>query len=285
MSSAIIVHGGAGDVAPERHARLREGVRAAAAAGDAVLQRMGSAIDAVVAAVRVLEDDPEFNAGTGSVLTRAGTVETDACVMDGHTQRAGAVGAVPDLGNAIALAHAVMSTEHVLLVGPAAWELAATVGITPAPPGSLVTERAKARLASPGTVGAVARDHRGRFAAATSTGGISGKRLGRVGDTPIVGAGTWSDGACALSATGDGEAIMRVALTRTIAMRLAAGASLADAARMSLVELQQITQGSAGVIGVDRHGVLAMQLSPTMPIASIVRDPELVEADSLGHQV
>lgn len=285
MSSAIIVHGGAGDVAPERHARLRAGVRAAAAAGDAVLERAGSAIDAVVAAVRVLEDDPEFNAGTGSVLTRAGTVETDACVMDGQTQRAGAVAAVPDLGNAIALAHAVMMSEHVMLAGPSAWDFAATVGITPAPAGSLVTERAKARLASPGTVGAVARDHAGRFAAATSTGGISGKRVGRVGDTPIVGAGTWSDGACALSATGDGEAIIRVALTRTIAMRLAAGASLHDAVKASLVELRRITQGSAGVIGVDRHGVIGMQLSATMPIASVVRDPDLVETDSLGHRL
>ena len=157
---------------------------------------------------------------------------------------------------------------------------------------ALVTERARTRLAetlagriapSGGTVGAVARDHAGRFAAATSTGGISGKRTGRVGDSPIVGAGTWSDEACALSATGDGEAIVRVALTRSIAMRL--GEDLHDAVTLSLRELARITQGSAGVIGVDRRGVVGLQLSATMPIASIVRDPELVELDSLGNRI
>jgi len=294
MSSAIIVHGGAGDVAPQRHARLRAGVRAAAAAGDAILVAGGSAIDAVVAAVRVLEDDPEFNAGTGSALTREGTVETDACVMDGTQRRAGAVAAVPDLGNAIALAHAVLDAgEHVMLVGPSAWKFAAEVGIGPAPSGSLVTERARNRLAetlagrvapSGGTVGAVARDQAGRFASATSTGGISGKRVGRVGDSPIVGAGTWSDDACALSATGDGEAILRVALTRTIAMRLAA-APLREVVTISLGEMLRITQGSAGVIGVDRYGVIGLQLSATMPIASIVRDPDVVELDSLGDRI
>jgi beta-aspartyl-peptidase (threonine type) len=283
MSSAILVHGGAGDVAQERHVRLREGVRAAAAAGDAILTAGGSALDAVVAAVRVLEDDPDFNAGTGSVLTRDGTVETDACVMDGRTRRTGAVAAVPELGNAIALAHAVMtSNEHVLLVGPAAWEFAATVGIAPAPAGSLVTERARKRLADRGTVGAVARDRDGFFAAATSTGGTNGKRAGRVGDSPIVGAGTWSDESCALSATGDGEAIIRVALTRTISMRLAAGATLGDAIETSLRELQRLTQGSAGVIGIDRHGVRGVQLSATMPIAWVVDE---VAGDSLGEQM
>src|SRR5690348_11352391 len=111
---AIVVHGGAGSVPPERHERMREGVRAAAAAGHAVLVAGGSALDAVVAAVRVLEDDPEFNAGTGSVLTRDGTVETDAAVMTGHDQRIGAVGCVPDLGNAVSLARAVLERgEHV----------------------------------------------------------------------------------------------------------------------------------------------------------------------------
>jgi L-asparaginase / beta-aspartyl-peptidase len=293
--SAIIVHGGAGDVSVDRHARLRDGVRAAAAAGDAILAAGGSALDAVVAAVRVLEDNPEYNAGTGSALTRDGTVETDASVMDGVTQRVGAVGAVPDLGNAIALARAVLEAgEHVLLAGPAAWQLAAEVGITPAPAGSLITQRARDRLAaaladrSGGTVGAVARDHAGRFAAATSTGGISGKRAGRVGDSPIAGAGTWADSDVALSATGDGEAIMRVALTRTIAMRALAVRS-SDALRLaaidSLRELARITSGSAGVIGVDRHGVIGLQLSSTMPVASVVRGPDRVEVDSLGEQI
>ena len=282
--TAILVHGGAGLVALERHDRLRAGVRAAAAAGDAILARGGSALDAVVAAVRMLEDDPEFNAGCGSALTRDGTVETDASVMDGATQRAGAVGAVPDLGCAVALARAVLDRgEHVLLAGPSAWDFAREVGIAPAPAGSLVTERARTRLADlTGTVGAVARDRDGRFAAATSTGGITGKRKGRVGDSPVPGAGTWADGACAISATGDGEAILRVALARSIAMRIAAGRSADAAVRDSLAELRRVTAGSAGVIVVDASTISALQLSPTMPIASIV---DGAPNDSMGTQI
>ncbi len=294
-ASAIIVHGGAGEVSADRHARLREGVRIAAAAGDAVLLAGGSALDAVVAAVRVLEDDPEFNAGAGSALTVDSTVETDASVMDGPSQRVGAVAAVPDLGNAIALARAVLDAgQHAILAGPSAWRFAAEVGITPAPAGSLVTERARKRLAdvlagrsrpTGGTVGAVARDRTGRFAAATSTGGIAGKRIGRVGDSPIPGAGTWADAHCALSATGDGEAILRVALTRTIAMRIASGSELREAFASSLYELRAVTGGSAGVIGVDAHGVLALQLSATMPVAAIVRGDTVVARDDMGEQI
>lgn len=291
-ASAIIVHGGAGEVSADRFARLREGARNAAAAGDAILVAGGSALDAVVAAVRVLEDDPEYNAGTGSALTRDGTVETDASVMDGATHRVGAVAAVPDLGNAIALARAVLDRgEHVMLAGPAAWQFAAEVGITPAPAGSLVTERMRVRLAnalaatSGGTVGAVARDRAGRFAAATSTGGIVGKRAGRVGDSPIAGAGTWADARCAVSATGDGEAIVRVALSRGIAARIAAGVDVRTAIGEGLRELRAITAGSAGVIAVDDLGVIGLQLSATMPIASIVRGDAIAAHDSMGEQI
>jgi beta-aspartyl-peptidase (threonine type) len=277
----IIVHGGAGATEATRHDRLRAGVRAAARVGDAILSAGGSALDAVVAAVRVLEDDPEFNAGCGSVLTRDGTVETDAAVMCGATQRVGAVGAVPDLGNAIALARAVLDAgQHVLLSGPAAWELARTVGISPAPPGSLITERAKQRLAEKGTVGSVARDRDGRFAAATSTGGIVGKRSGRIGDSAIPGAGVWADRDVALSATGDGEAILRVALCRSIAAR---GGDLKTAIAAELDHLRRITGGSAGVIGVDRHGLIGVQLSATMPIAWADRPGEVM--DSMGYQL
>ena len=262
----IVVHGGAGTVAPERFERLRAGVRAAAAAGEAILAAGGPALDAVVAAVRVLEDDPEFNAGFGAALTRDGTVETDASVMDGATQRAGAIAAVPDLREAVALARAVLDRgEHVMLAGTAAWRFAAEVGIAPAPPGSLVTERARTRLAElKGTVGAVALDRAGRFAAATSTGGTSGKRPGRVGDSPVIGAGTWADARCAISATGDGEAILRVALARTISLH---PSSLADAVRDSLEDLHTITGGTAGVIAIDRTGFVAHKLTTTMPVA------------------
>jgi beta-aspartyl-peptidase (threonine type) len=294
----IVVHGGAGLIGPERHARLRAGVRAAAQAGHAVLAGGGSALDAVVAAVRVLEDDPEFNAGTGSALTRDGTIETDASVMDGATQRVGAVAAVPDLGAPVAVARAVLEAgEHVLLAGTAALEYAAEVGIMPAAPGSLVTERAKARLAeelakraagargsrSGGTVGAVARDRDGRFAAATSTGGISGKRRGRIGDSPIPGAGTWADAACAASATGDGEAILRVALARELAGRIAGGTELRAAAVDSLGVLARITGGSAGLIALDATGWTALQTTPAMPVAWIDEAGE--GGDSLGESI
>jgi beta-aspartyl-peptidase (threonine type) len=287
--TAIIVHGGAGTISADRHDRCRAGVRAGAEAGHAVLEAGGSALDAVVAAVRVLEDDPEFNAGTGSALTRDGTVETDASVMEGHTQRVGAVAAVPDLGNAVALARAVLEAgEHVILAGPSAWRFAQQVGIAPAAPGSLVTERARKRLAdrlaerSGGTVGAVARDRHGNVAAATSTGGIVGKRAGRVGDSPIPGAGTWADARCAISATGDGEAILRVALSRSIAARVAAGTPLDAAVRESLRELAAITGGSAGVIAVDAGGVVGLQLTPAMPVAAIAHG---VRSDGLGTQI
>ncbi|HEY1547528.1 MAG TPA: isoaspartyl peptidase/L-asparaginase [Kofleriaceae bacterium] len=283
--TAIIVHGGAGEWATDRHARALDGVRRAAATGDAILIAGGSALDAVVAAVRVLEDDPEFNAGTGSALTRDGTVETDAAVMDGASRRVGAVGAVPDLGCAIALARAVLDAgEHVLLVGAAAWRFAAEVGIAPAPAGSLITERSRARLQAKGTVGACARDARGDFAAATSTGGITGKRSGRVGDSPIPGAGTWADKTCAVSATGDGEAILRVALARGIAARIAAGHALDAALADAFTELRDVTAATAGVIAVTRAGVLGAQMSPAMPIAWVTRDgDDAIALDSLGR--
>lgn len=286
--TAIVVHGGSGAITLERHDRLREGVRAAAEAGDAILSAGGSALDAVVAAVRVLEDDPEFNAGRGSVLTRDGSIETDASVMDGPAQRFGAVAAVPDLGCAVALARAVLEAgEHVLLAGPAAWRFAAEVGISPAPAGSLVTARSLDRLAaSKGTVGAAARDREGRFAAATSTGGTPGKRSGRVGDSPIAGAGTWADGSVAASATGDGEGILRVALTHAIAMRVAAGTALREAVAGSLAELRRITGASAGVIAIDHVQVVTLQLSPAMPVASIVRaGSEITRHDHMGEQL
>ena len=295
-AKAILVHGGAGLVAPERYDRLRAGVRAAAEAGNAVLDADGSALAAVVAAVRVLEDDPEFNAGTGAALTRDGSVETDAAVMCGDTRRAGAVAAVPDLGNPVLLARAVLDAgEHVLLAGPAAWQFAAEVGISRAAPGALVTERARQRLAAAlgaehgaipaagagsalgavareregGTVGAVARDRHGRLAAATSTGGIVAKRSGRIGDSPIPGAGTWADREVAISATGDGEAILRLALARTIAAYTATGLTVREAAASALAELRRLTAGTAGIIAVDHTEHAFVTISATMPVAWI----------------
>ena len=164
-----------------------------------------------------------------------------------------------------------------LLAGPAALRFAAELGISPAAPGTLITERARARLAEHlarvvpgppregGTVGAVARDRSGRLAAATSTGGMVGKRAGRVGDTPVIGAGTWADRGVAVSATGDGEAILRVALARTISLRAAGG--LDAAVRASLAELVAVTGASAGVIAIDATTRVTLRRAATMPVA------------------
>jgi beta-aspartyl-peptidase (threonine type) len=300
---AVLCHGGAGRIGPERHAAVVAAVRRAAEVGRDRLAAGAAALDVVVAVVRVLEDDPELNAGTGSALTRDGTVEVDAAVMDGATRRIGAVAAVPDLADPIRLARAVLDDgEHVLLAGPAAWRFARERGFEPAPAGALITARARerwhdahARRAQPapdgspglavigkdapassppverdgGTVGAVAIDRDGRLAAATSTGGITYKRSGRVGDSPVPGAGTWADADAAISATGDGEHILRVALARGIAARVAAGQPLDAAIRAGLAELVTIAPGAdAGAIAIDRAGRLAAATTTgSMPIA------------------
>jgi len=249
-SIAIVVHGGAGTLPLERRPAAVSACRAAAEAGHAVLAAGGRALDAVQAAVRVLEDAPELNAGTGAVLTRDGTVELDAAIMDGAARAIGAVAAVPDVRAPIDLARAILDDgEHVLLAGPAALRFAAERGIHPVPTESLITERARTRWRDEtarragllttadstkegGTVGAVAVDRDGHVAAATSTGGINWKRSGRVGDTPLPGCGTWADDrGGAASATGDGEAIIRVTLCRTLVDRLERGEDPDAAAR------------------------------------------------------
>jgi len=225
---AIVVHGGAGGLPddPERVARMRAGATAAVEAGHAVLAAGGAALDAVEAAVVVLEDDPEFNAGRGAALTEYGRVELDASMMDGTTRAAGAVAAVRGVRNPIRAARAVLvDGRHVLLVGSPAIEFAATAGLSFESETWFVTERERRALTNlkeaaagaRGTVGAVARDARGRLAAATSTGGVSGQRLGRVGDSPLIGAGTWADDAtAAVSCTGHGESIIRSALAHEV---------------------------------------------------------------------
>ncbi|MGE0396998.1 MAG: isoaspartyl peptidase/L-asparaginase [Kofleriaceae bacterium] len=276
----ILVHGGAGTVTPERADRLRAGVRAAAAAGKQILDRGASALDAVVAAVRTLEQDPEFGAGVGSALTRDGTIETCASVMDGATKRAGAVAAVPDLAAPVILARRVMEMgEHVVIAGTQAARFAQEIGM-PSPPGSLVTPRSQqlfeqaraqgggAKIAQEGgSVGAVARDAKGNFAAATSTGGTLFRRAGTVDDSSIPGIGTWADKNCAVSTSG-GEALFRVALANNIALRIDQGAGIRKAVKEALSDLRDIAKTEiAGAIVLAEGAWVALQAGPAMPVA------------------
>jgi beta-aspartyl-peptidase (threonine type) len=274
MGPAIIVHGGAGDWSPEDGDGQgpTDGCRAAARAGHDVLVRGGSALDAAVAAVVVLEDDPQFNAGTGSVLTVDGEVECDASVMSGDG-RAGAVGALPDVKNPIAVARLVMErTPHVLLVGAGAGAFAREHGIASLPAGALVTERMRDRWrvalerrqaapsapSSKGTVGCVARDASGRVAAATSTGGMMLKRRGRVGDSAVIGAGTYADDrAGAVSCTGVGEAFMKSLAAKQAVEAMRAGRDPAEAAREILPLLGRYG-GHGGLICVDARGRIGL---------------------------
>ena len=270
MSTSLIVHGGAGDwSAEDREGEVLVGAcRAAAQAGFEILRAGGSALDAATAAVVVLEDDPRFNAGTGSALTVEGEVECDASVMCGDG-RAGAVGALRDVKNPIRLARLVMErTPHVLLVGAGASAFAVECGVPSLAPQALVTERmrdkwraALARAAaapSGGTVGCVARDAAGHVAAATSTGGMMLKRQGRVGDSAVIGAGTYAeDGAGAVSCTGVGEAFIKAAAGKQAVEALRAGRSPGEAARQVL-PLVRRHGGSGGLICVDAAGRIGL---------------------------
>jgi beta-aspartyl-peptidase (threonine type) len=268
---AILVHGGAGHLGPDDPAsygtgapRL-EGVRAAAAAGWDVLARGGTALDAVETAVRILEDDPTYNAGTGACLTAAGDVELDASIMDGGTLRCGGVAAVKDVRNPVTLARRVMDrSEHVLLAGPGASLFAREVGIPPHDNALLVTpgqrdrwERMRAGEAGHGTVGAVARDAQGHVAAATSTGGMVMKRPGRIGDTPIIGCGTYADDTlAAVSCTGHGERIIQLTLARHAADLVGRGLTAMEAAREAVRLLRARVGGEGGLIVVPPAGAV-----------------------------
>lgn len=276
---AILVHGGAGDVAPDRVALHVAGCERAAAAGAAVLDAGGSALDAVQRAVEVLEDDPLFNAGTGACLTATGDIELDAAIMDGRDLRAGGVCALPPFQNPIAIARAVMDrSAHVLLAGEGAARFATEHGFSPADPASMITPHARERLAraragkdgsKAGTVGAVARDADGHLAAATSTGGMVAKLPGRVGDTPLIGAGTYADdlaGAC--STTGHGEAMIRVCLAKT-SVDATRASSPEAALRASLAMMHARTGSTGGAILVGRDGSLGLaRTSRTMSWAA-----------------
>lgn len=270
-----MVHGGAGR--DERHtaAARTASVDAAAAAGFALLAAGGTSLDAVIAAVVRLEDDPLFNAGLGSVLTEEGTVEMDASLMAGGDLRAGAVAMVRGVANPILLAHAVLEEgRDLFLVGPPAEALARRRGLRVVAPEDLVTADARRRWherdAAPGnTVGAVACDARGHVAAATSTGGVAGQRSGRVGDSAVLGAGTYADDLLgAGSATGPGEAIIRLGLVRTALEAIARGSTVDQAARSALAALEERLGAQAGLILVDAQGRIGVaHTTASMPTA------------------
>jgi isoaspartyl peptidase/L-asparaginase-like protein (Ntn-hydrolase superfamily) len=266
---AIVVHGGAGNWPQAAHARAVAGVERAVAAGHAVLAAGGDALAAVQAAVVVLEDDPVFNAGRGAVLTERGGIEHDAAVMRGSDRAAGAVAALRGIRNPVLAARAVLDAgRHVLLVGESASAFARDAGLETVPEAWFRTPERELALrrkesSREGTVGAVARDARGDVAAATSTGGINGKHPGRVGDSPLLAAGTWAGAGVAVSCTGDGEAIIRSAVAHEVdALMRHAGLPLAEACERALGEL---VGGTGGLIAVGASGVAARFTTAAMP--------------------
>lgn len=331
MPIALVVHGGAWDIPDDEVEPHLAGCRRALAAGWAALRHGATALDAVESAVRVMEDDPAFDAGVGSVLNRDGLVELDAAIMDGATLRSGAVAAVRGVRNPITLARRVLESEVAVLVGQGAERFAEAVGVercadedlivprervrweelrrldafrTPdafqRPPGEVAGQRGivwggsdretayaaslhledpPVRINHPGdTVGAVALDRYGHLAAATSTGGTPFKLPGRVGDSPLIGAGLYADvqtGGC--SSTGWGESIIKVLLAKTATDLLGAGYAPADAARMAIERLEQRVYGLGGVVLLDAQGRIGFAFNtPRMAYAYRIEGGEIV---------
>jgi L-asparaginase / beta-aspartyl-peptidase len=271
----LVIHGGSGSMArgtltPEADAAGRAGLAAALDAGAALLRGGGAALDAVEAAIHVLEDDPAFNAGRGSVFTAEGRIECDAAIMDGRDRTAGAVAGVRSTRNPVTLARAVMAhSPHVFLAGSGADAFARAHGIEAAPPEWFETAERRRQLdeilADPdapfdsgmkyGTVGAVALDTRGHVAAATSTGGLTAKRWGRVGDSPLIGAGTYADDrAAAVSCTGAGEVFIRLGVAHEICARVRLARETAAAAASAAMAEVSALGGKGGVIFVAHDG-------------------------------
>ncbi|MGI8716055.1 MAG: isoaspartyl peptidase/L-asparaginase family protein [Solirubrobacteraceae bacterium] len=264
----LVIHAGAGlgsaadgPQADEHRAALRTALQR----GRAILEAHGDAVDAVAAAVAHLEDEaPFFNAGRGSVLCADGSVEMSAALMRGHDRAAGAVAAICRTRLPVLAARAVLErSSHVLLLGDPADQHAAAAGLEQRDPSYFVTERQRERLRdlgtdfTRGTVGAVCLDGHGRLAAATSTGGRRGQAPGRVGDTPVIGAGTWADPRVAISCTGDGEAFIRAGAARQLALLASSGETLERAARATLQDVADLG-GSGGLIAVDHEGSVTM---------------------------
>lgn len=298
MTPVLALHGGAGTIrrdlmTPAREAAYHAGLRAALEAGHAILRDGGSALDAVTATVMALEDDPLFNAGRGAVYTTDGTHEMDAAIMSGRDRACGAVAGICGPRHPILAARAVMeTTDHVMLSGEGARRFCREAGLDHVDPDWFGTSERRAALEAEmarrasgaeddgddarrhGTVGAVALDIHGHLAAATSTGGMTAKKPGRVGDSPIIGAGTWADDrTCAISATGHGEIFIRHAVAHEIDARMRlTGQSLAVAAPAVITEIAPLG-GSGGLVAVDAHGNVALPFNCSgMYRAWIARD-------------
>jgi L-asparaginase / beta-aspartyl-peptidase len=292
----LAVHGGAGTIlrnrmTPQREAAYHAGLRRALDAGRGVLADGGAALDAVTAAVMALEDEPLFNAGCGAVYTSAGKQEMDAAIMDGRDRSAGAVAGICGPRNPILAARAVMEhSGHVVLIGESAQEFCRARGLSFEEPSYFFTEARWRALQETlamrrsgaedqdesrkhGTVGAVARDRNGNLAAATSTGGMTAKSPGRVGDSSVIGAGTWADNeTCAVSATGHGEIFIRYAASHEIASRLRyAGQSLEEASRAVVLDMLAPAGGSGGVIAVDHAGAVTLPFNCSGMYRGVVR--------------
>jgi L-asparaginase / beta-aspartyl-peptidase len=285
----FVIHGGAGTIersrmTPERERAYRDKLSEALLAGFGVLKKGGGCLDAVVAAITLLEDSPLFNAGKGAVFTSAGTNELDSSIMDGRTLKAGAVAGLKRVKNPILLARLVMEqSPHVMMTGAGAEAFATQKGVELVDPKYFYTEERwqqlqkikeaeknpppKSSKLAPapfdehkfGTVGAVALDQSGNLGAGTSTGGMTNKRFGRVGDSPIIGAGTYADNeTCGVSCTGDGEYFIRAAVAHDISAQMRyAGKSVERAAADSLEKVAKIG-GTGGLIALDRRGNFAM---------------------------
>jgi L-asparaginase / beta-aspartyl-peptidase len=280
----IAIHGGAGtlpraDMSADAERRYRAGLKEAIDAGFAVLEAGGTSMDAVTRAVVLLEDNPLFNAGKGAVFTLDGRNELDASIMDGSTLKAGAVCGVTRIRNPVELARAVMEkSEQVMLAGTGAEEFAAAQGFSFVPQSYFYTperwmqlERIRGgdaglsalTISHIGTVGAVAVDDRGRLAAATSTGGMTGKRYHRIGDSPIIGAGTYADDrSCAVSATGHGEVFIRTVVAHDICARMRfGGRGIGEAVREVVLGELPALGGEGGVIAIDAGGEIAIEFN------------------------
>jgi len=271
----IVIHGGAGSVTPERigsqEKAYRAGLEKALAAGYAILEKGGSALDAVEASVRSMEENPLFNAGVGATLTRDGTHELDSAIMDGSTLKAGSVAGILHVKSPVGLARLVMDkTPHVMMIGAGAEAFAKAQGLELVPNTYFRTdaqwatlqklrEKEKAKPTTKDTVGAVALDRHGNLASATSTGGMLDKLPGRVGDAPLIGVGTYADNrTCAVSCTGWGEFFIRSVVAHDVAARMVYGQRpLAEAAAAALDRALRLG-GDGGLVALDARGRLAM---------------------------